>query len=593
MKPAAAAEAKVAAAEPKPSSGSKPAKTDFKAGNEDAMLVMKAGKDWPQWGGTGLRNNTPEAENLPTEWKVGKFDRKTGVWDPATAKNIKWVSQLGSQTYGNPVVANGKVYAGTNNGAGHLKRYPATIDLGCLLCFDDKDGKLLWQHSSEKLPTGRVHDWPLQGICCAPMIEGDRCWFVTSRGEVRCLDTEGFHDGEDDGPVTNEPARVVDIEQADPAFKEIAAALDESKLVDALKKMLETAGEPLEGEGKVEVAEAGKSWKLTGTFNGTERTLAAKVQGPRISVFKDLGVADKLDADVVWIVDMMKQLGVSQHNMCSCSVTAVGDLLFVTTGNGVDEAHGYIPSPDAPSFLCMNKLTGEVYWTDKSPGINVLHGQWSSPAVGEMGGVVQAVFAGGDGWLYSFKADAGSGGAPELLWKFDANPKESVYALIGATRNHLIGTPVIYDGYVYVGVGEDPEHGEGEGHLWCIDPTKRGDVSPQLAVKIEDGKRTPIPTNASKQSNPRKGKQRWIIRILPWFGTMKRSIVMAMANLLLKRPCIARSAVSSLKMIDCTLPTFPGCSIVWMQKGTAKGARKFTGPTTCWPSLGEPPHCRR
>ena len=33
------------------------------------------------------------------------------------------------------------------------------------------------------------------------------------------------------------------------------------------------------------------------------------------------------------------------------------------------------------------------------------------------------------------------------------------------TRNHIIGTPVIYDGRVYVGVGEDPEHGEGVGHL--------------------------------------------------------------------------------------------------------------------------------
>ena len=49
-----------------------------------------------------------------------------------------------------------------------------------------------------------------------------------------------------------------------------------------------------------------------------------------------------------------------------------------------------------------------------------------------------------------------------------------------ADRNHIIGTPVVYEGLVYIGVGEDPEHGEGRGHLWCIDPTKRGDVSPEL-----------------------------------------------------------------------------------------------------------------
>src|SRR5258708_7785870 len=66
------------------------------------------------------------------------------------------------------------------------------------------DGKFLWQDSSEKLPTGRVHDWPMQGICATPLVEGDRLWFVTSRGEVVCLDTEGFYDGENDGPFTGE-----------------------------------------------------------------------------------------------------------------------------------------------------------------------------------------------------------------------------------------------------------------------------------------------------------------------------------------------------------------------------------------------------
>ena len=64
--------------------------------------------------------------------------------------------------------------------------------------------------------TGRVHDWPLQGICCAPLVEGNRLWFVTSRGEVRCVDTEGFYDGEDDGPVTDEVAFVAAFMNAGP-----------------------------------------------------------------------------------------------------------------------------------------------------------------------------------------------------------------------------------------------------------------------------------------------------------------------------------------------------------------------------------------
>jgi outer membrane protein assembly factor BamB len=90
--------------------------------------------DWPQWGGTSTRNNTPEGRNIPTEWDI-----KSGT-------NIKWSMRLGSETYGNPVVAGGKAFVGTNNGAGYVSRYPSNVDLGVLLCFDAEDGKFLWQH---------------------------------------------------------------------------------------------------------------------------------------------------------------------------------------------------------------------------------------------------------------------------------------------------------------------------------------------------------------------------------------------------------------------------------------------------------------
>ncbi|MEZ6087224.1 MAG: PQQ-binding-like beta-propeller repeat protein [Pirellulaceae bacterium] len=401
---------------------------------------------------------------------------------------------MGSQTYGNPVVADGKVYVGTNNSAGYLKRYPGDVDLGCLLCFDEADGKFLWQHTSEKLITGRVHDWPLQGICCAPLVEGDRLWFVTSRGEVRCLDTDGFHDGTDDGKVTNDKGRVADLANASPDYAPAVEGLNKGEVTKALADLLAQFGEPIEGEATVETIAEGKKWLIKAKVDGVERQMEAMVAGPRLSVFKIITPDDKEEADVLWVYNMMENLDTSQHNMCSCSVTSYGDLLFVNTSNGVDESHIVLPSPDAPSFICMNKKTADVYWSDKSPGVNIVHGQWSSPTVAELGGVPQVIFAGGDGWVYSFKADTGTDGSPELLWKFDANPKTSEWILGGAgTRNNIIATPVVYDGLVYVAVGQDPEHGEGEGHLWCIDPTKRGDTSPQLAMKVEGDKRVPIP----------------------------------------------------------------------------------------------------
>ena len=271
--------------------------------------------DWPQWGGSSLRNNVPDAKTIPTEWDV------------ESGKNVRWSMALGSETYGNPVVANGQVYVGTNNGAAYIKRYPATVDLGVLLCFSEKDGKFLWQHSNEKLPTGRVNDWPDQGVCSAPLVDGDRLWYVSNRGEVVCLDTTGFHDNENDGPFNKEPNE------------------------------------------------------------------------------------NKDEADVVWKLDMMKQLGVSQHNMASCSVTCAGNLLFVNTSNGVDEGHANLPASNAPSFITVNRETGDVIWTDSSPGANVLHGQWSSPTYGVLGGVPQVLFGGGDGWLYSFNPEGKIGRA--------------------------------------------------------------------------------------------------------------------------------------------------------------------------------------
>lgn len=367
--------------------------------------------DWPQLGGSSLRNNTPETAPLPPSWKVGKFDRRSGAWDRSTSENIRWVANLGSQTYGNPVIAGDKVFVGTNNGSGYINRFPAETDLGCLLAFDRSTGDFLWQHSSEKLDSGRVHDWPLQGICSTPLVEANRLWFVTSRGEVRCLDAEGFRDGKDDG----------------------------------LKQSAEIAENPKE-------------------------------------------------ADMIWVYDMMAQLGVSQRNMAASSVTAFGNLLFLQTGNGTGESGEELPAPEAPSFICLDKNTGELVWADNSPGKNILHGQWSSPAIDVIDGVPQAVFAGGDGYIYSFQADRGVEGKPTLLWKFDCNPKTSTWTLAGdGDRNYIIGTPVIHNQLIYVAVGQDPELGEGEGCLWCIKGSLRGDVSPELAMRLDGDKRVPIP----------------------------------------------------------------------------------------------------
>ena len=137
--------------------------------------------DWPMWGGTPDRNMVSKMKGIPTSWDV-----KSG-------KNVKWIGQLGSQAYGNPVVAGGQVYVGTNN---ELMRNPKEGgDRGVLMCFRESDGKFLWQHTNEKLPAGRANDWPYQGVCSSPMVEGDKVYYVSNRCELVCLDAHGDGNG--------------------------------------------------------------------------------------------------------------------------------------------------------------------------------------------------------------------------------------------------------------------------------------------------------------------------------------------------------------------------------------------------------------
>lgn len=345
-----------------------------------STIGFYAAVETAMWGGSPDRNMVSDETGLPANW-----DAESGL-------NLKWTATLGSQTYGNPVILGGKVFVGTNNQG--LRNPKLGGDRGVVMAFREADGAFLWQAAHAKLPTGRVNDWPQQGICSGPFVEGERIFYVSNRAEVICADTEGFRDGENDGP------------------------------------------------------------------------------------FKDETETSDIDADFVWKYDMIDELDVFPHNLATCSPLVVGNLVFVVTSNGVDETHINIPSPDAPSFIALNKNTGELIWEDASPGENILHGQWSNPAYGVVKGQPQVIFPGGDGWLYAMEPETG-----KHIWKFDCNPKDAVWELGGAgTRNNLIATPVIYDNKVYISVGQDPEHGESIGHLWAIDATKKGDVTESALV---------------------------------------------------------------------------------------------------------------
>ncbi len=75
------------------------------------------------------------------------------------------------------------------------------------------------------------------------------------------------------------------------------------------------------------------------------------------------------------------------------------------------------------------------------------------------------------------------------------NPKDAVWP---KTRNDAISTPVFYDNKVFVATGQDPEHGEGVGHMYGIDPGKPGDTTETGRLWHYDKIRRTISTAAIK-----------------------------------------------------------------------------------------------
>jgi outer membrane protein assembly factor BamB/precorrin-6B methylase 2 len=315
----------------------------------------------------------------PLHWQVGR-----------TPRNVRWQAQLGSLSFASPVVAGGLVWVGTNN---DRPRDPkVTGDAAVLMCFRRRDGKFLWQYASPRLRS-EDEDYPRSSLNNSPLVEADRLYFITNRGEVLCFDI---------GPLLAE------------------------------------TGTPRQ------------RWKLD-----LRKELGVRLRAPAMSI------------------------GLS----CSIGPSYRGRL-FVSTNNG-RAFDGKMPAPAAAALVCLDRDTGKVLWSDNSPGKDVLCGQGSSPLLAEAAGRAQVVAAQGDGWLRSFDPLTG-----RLLWKFDCNPKKATpYRLGGGGEKcFFTATPVLYEGRVYVGVGQEVTDGPGVGHLWCIDlvkATARGktnkdkDVSPR------------------------------------------------------------------------------------------------------------------
>lgn len=195
----------------------------------------------------------------------------------------------------------------------------------------------------------------------------------------------------------------------------------------------------------------------------------------------------KLDGDIVWQFDLVKELGVVPHDVCGSSPTQWGDCVYFCTSNGQDHVHEKMVNPHAPSLIALEKATGRLVAVEEE-GISArtFHGQWSSPVAAEFQGRPTIVFGGGDGILYGFEpADATTAteksGKLKCIWRRDCCPAD--YRLRDGVPipysgwkkkspdgpSEIISTPAVDRGRIYVAIGQSPVHGPGQGVLSCVD----------------------------------------------------------------------------------------------------------------------------
>ena len=400
-----------------------------------AAGVVSRAEDWPQWGGNDPgRNMYSTAKGLPETFDPGKLKAGTEEIDLATTKNVKWAVKLGSQSYGNPVVAGGKVFVGTNNESPRDKRHVG--DRSILMAFDEKTGQFLWQLVVPKLKSGKANDWENLGMLAAPLVVGNKLYVVTSRCEVLCLDTEGLKNG-NDGEFKTEAAYVV--------------------------KDTPKEGQPFE----LGPQDADILW--------------------RYDMMDELGVFphNASNCSVILVDGLLYICTSNGQDWTHVNIPSPNSPSFIA----LDPATGKLVAEDNAG---VGPRIFHGQWT--SPAAGKVNGKWqiffgggdgvayaldARPQKGS-GSAIVPVLPGTDPGLTEEKETD----YLKKVWWLDINPPEykakdgkpfKYPAAEGPSE--INSTPVFYKNRVYVASGQDPEHGEGVGRLVCIDPSKPGDIT--------------------------------------------------------------------------------------------------------------------
>jgi outer membrane protein assembly factor BamB/HEAT repeat protein len=385
--------------------------------------ALRSEAEWALNRIAGIKSGEPAASHAVPATSVAPQPPTTNIktgnppvdWDTSTGRNIAWSIELGHETFGRPVVAGDAVYVGTDN-ARHLN--PAIQEeAGVLMAIDAKDGTFLWQDVATRVERG-LREFLLPSTTSAPYVEGDRLYYVTAECQLRSLDTQGFRDGETDGPYRDE------------VFKDNTAA----DMVWELDICGRLGVFPHEATNS-DVLPVG-DLLMVSTSNGQNEG-HTRVPSPRAP---SLIAVDKRSGEVVWRA--IGAGGQVLHGQWSSPVAAnVNGRIQVLFGGG----DGWLRSYDAASGHEVWRFDGNPKDARFLP----------RPRVFSRGAIIASpVFDDGRVFI-AMGQSPGHGNGPSLIHAISPNGQGDVTEsrLLWTSRDvgRVVGTPIAKDGLLYVG----------------------------------------------------------------------------------------------------------------------------------------------
>ena len=349
-------------------------------------------------------------------------------FDPATGKNVRWTAELGTETHSTPIIADGRVYIGTNNG--HPRDSKHQGDRGILMCFDEKTGRLLWQLAVPKREEDNFFDWPNTGISSPVTVEGDRVYLVSNRGEVLCLDARGMANG-NDGPYRDEGAHMTPKAASGPPLEPGPLDADILWLFD----LTTGAGIWSHDAAHSSILVHG-NYLFLNTGTGVDST-HKRIRTPDAP---SLVVLDKRTGRLVARDREHIAPNIFHATWSSPSLGEVNGrmLLFFAGGNGT--VYAFETFPTASRGNETQRETQQSETPLLRPGLHKI-------------------------WHFDFDPTA----PKENVHRYSSNRQEG--------PSNFYGMPVFYRNRIYAAGGGDLFWGKTEAWLKCIDATKTGDIT--------------------------------------------------------------------------------------------------------------------